>query len=330
MPCSILRISVRALLLGVALLLAACAGLRPVAPATPPLAYTASGVDDPAARYAPILVPANDVSYNRIGTPAARLDAQGREEVYVDPGRPTLYVERRAFETTHGRYTNYLYRAHFERVPVSLLPFNLTAGPNGGLIVVVTVNARDEPVLVTTVHSCGCYIAFVPTTYLALDAYPAGWDVDAQTVFGEHLPGRLVYPPRFDARLRPVIFLRDQTHRVMDIQLRETRELAAQFRLVNTPTAPMESLKRLPLGAGTTSFYETDGPRKGYVKSTYKPFEALLMSWWALDPHVGIDKELGDPRETGTVFYTSLKPWNRVASDMWDFAEFLRFWGWRL
>lgn len=330
MSCSILGISVRPLLLGVALLLAACAGLRPVAPAIPPFAYTASGADESIARYAPVLVPATGASYNRIGTPAARLDAQGREEIYVDPDRPTLYAERRTFETTRGRYTNYLYRVHFEQVPVRLLPFNLTAGRNGGLFVVVTVNARDEPVLVTTVHSCGCYLAFVPTTYLALDAYPAGWNVDTQDVFGETLPGRLVYPPRFDAQWRPVVFLRDQTHRVMDIQLRETRELATQFRPVHAPLAAMESLKHLPLGVGTTSFYENDGPRRGYVKGTYKPFEALLMSWWALDPHVGVDKELGDPRETGTVFYTSLKPWHRTASDMWNFAEFLRFWGWRL
>ena len=28
--------------------------------------------------------------------------------------------------------------------------------------------------------------------------------------------------------------------------------------------------------------------------------------------------------------YTSLKPWNRNESDMWNFARFLEFWGWRL
>jgi len=28
--------------------------------------------------------------------------------------------------------------------------------------------------------------------------------------------------------------------------------------------------------------------------------------------------------------YTSLKPWNRTESDMWNFARFLEFWGWRL
>ena len=33
---------------------------------------------------------------------------------------------------------------------------------------------------------------------------------------------------------------------------------------------------------------------------------------------------------TKNPFYTSLKPWNREASDMWDFATFLKFWGWRL
>jgi len=30
------------------------------------------------------------------------------------------------------------------------------------------------------------------------------------------------------------------------------------------------------------------------------------------------------------VFYTSLKPWRRHDSDMWPFADFLRYWGWHL
>jgi hypothetical protein len=38
----------------------------------------------------------------------------------------------------------------------------------------------------------------------------------------------------------------------------------------------------------------------------------------------------GDRRETNNPFYASLKPWNREASDMWEFPGFLTFWGWRL
>jgi hypothetical protein len=38
----------------------------------------------------------------------------------------------------------------------------------------------------------------------------------------------------------------------------------------------------------------------------------------------------GDGRKTGNPFYTSLKPWNRTASDMGNFAGYLKFWGRRL
>ena len=65
---------------------------------------------------------------------------------------------------------------------------------------------------------------------------------------------------------------------------------------------------------------------KGFIK----PRESLFLSLPSLDPLVGYDKVYGDRRETGNPFYTSLKPWNREASDMWDFPEFLTFWGWRL
>lgn len=54
------------------------------------------------------------------------------------------------------------------------------------------------------------------------------------------------------------------------------------------------------------------------------------MSWWTFDLYIGNDKRLGDPAETGTVFYTSLKPWARDKSNMWFFADFLDYWGWQL
>jgi len=54
------------------------------------------------------------------------------------------------------------------------------------------------------------------------------------------------------------------------------------------------------------------------------------MSWWTLDAHIGEDKAYGNAAVTGSVFYTSLNPINRQASDMWPFAKFLEYWGWRL
>ena len=79
-----------------------------------------------------------------------------------------------------------------------------------------------------------------------------------------------------------------------------------------------------------TSFYETEGPRKGFVKGSRKPLEMLLMGWMALDFRVGRDKKLAPRDEMSTTLYTSLKFWRRSDTDVWPFADFLRYWGWGL
>lgn len=295
------------------------------------VAYVPAAEDTRLARYAPVVVAEHTGhAYNRVGRPRARRHDDGEVEIYVDPGEPVLYARQREFETDEARYTNLVYRVHFEKVPFSLIPFHLTAGRNVGLLFVLTLNGRGEPVLLTTVHTCGCYLAFLPTSYLPDSAYPPGWDTGGQRVFGETLPGQLDYPERFDQTLRPVIFVRHATHRVMDVQIADPAALQEVHRPVTAPLAPMAALERLPLNGATTSFYDTSGFRKGYVRGSFKPFELLLMSWWTFDLHVGADKAYGDSEETGTVFYTSLRPWRREASDMWEFAEFLEFWGWDL
>jgi hypothetical protein len=322
----------RALLaVAVALLASACATLAPAPPAGPEHAYVAADDGSLLARYAPVLVPERaGRRYNRVGTAAAAYDEEGGEHVFVDPSWATVYGEVRTFSTARADYTNLIYRVHFEKVPFRLIPFHLTAGPNGGLVLIVTLNGRGEPVLLTTVHSCGCYLAFVPTSYLPARAYPDDWPVGHQRVYGEVLTARLDYPSAFDAALRPLVRLRDGTHRVMGVELADVRVLGRSATVTRAALLPMSALDAVPIGAGTTSFFREHGLLRGHVKDTFKPFEFALMSWWTLDAGVGVDKALGDPSETGTVFYTSLKPWRREASDMWRFARFLAYWGWRL
>ncbi len=311
------------------LLLLAVAGCATTGPAAIPGQATAYvAVDDGSlfARHAPVIIPADpERAFNRVGTPAARRNGRGHEVVYVDPARPAFYVQRRDFQAGGGHYTNLIYRLHFQRVPY----IHLTSGNNSGLMVVVTLDREERPLLVTTVHTCGCYLAMVPTSHLPATAWPEGWNPEGQRVFGIHLPGRLDYP-RDGGRLRLAVFLRDATHRVTDLRLLDPAALAA-YRQVRTALRPMAALDRLPLpGGGETSFFHATGPSRGYVRNAFKPFEFLLMSWWVLDPHVGVDKRYGERDTTGTVFYTSLWPWYRSASDMWEFPDFLRFWGWKL
>lgn len=317
-------------LLALTLLAAGCASLG-ARPEAPPLAFAAPETDTLLARHAPVaLVERPDRTYNRIGTVRARTTRSGTERLYVDPEESTLYVEARTFETQRGTYTNLVYRMHFEKVPFRLVPFHLTTGRNGGLVVVITLDALGAPVLVTTVHTCGCYLAFFPTSALPAAALPDGWDLASQRVHGIRLPGQLDFPADLGADARVRITLATGTHRVIDVVLGPPAEVERSSHSAPPSLLPLEALERVPLDAGTTSFYREAGARRGLVKGSFKPLELLLMSWWALDLHVGVDKRYGERGEPGALFYTSLRPWHRRASDMRDFPGFLRFWGWKL
>jgi len=305
----------------------ACHSARLLPSADSPIAWVASSNQtERLARYAPIFARETpDDPHDYIGTVAARR-TNGRPELFVDPSHPTLYAEEVPFETEVGSYTNLIYRIHFSRIP---LP-HLTAGKNVGLLVIITLNEHDEPVLLTTAHTCGCYFAVIPTTYLPADHRPLDWSVADQDIFGETLPGLLRYPTEFDASLRPVVFLRDGENRIAGVHLESRDETAERYTVMPTSILPLDALEAVPYGARAVSFFEIGGPRKGYVKGAFKPLERLLMSWWALDLHVGHDKIYTDRPDAGVTFYTSLKIWNRKASDLARFAECLRFWGWRI
>ena len=277
-------------------------------------------------QFAPnFIVDAADQDYNRIGTPAVRIQGNNGPHVYVDPSQATIYAAEQQFCANDQTFTNLIYRIHFSKTPYA----HLTAGKNVGLIIIITLNQAQQPLLVTTVHSCGCYLAFIPTTNLAAAAYPANWPLNGQKVYGEQLPSLLAMQDYNPALTKLVLRLRSGTHRVMDVQLRSTEELNLQAQVVSSRIKPMQALRKLEYGDQQLSFFETEGSRKGYVRNSQKPFERLFMSWWAMDWRVGEDKDLGPSEQTGVVFYTSLKFWAWQASNLWKFNNFLNYWGWK-
>lgn len=245
-------------------------------------------------------------------------------QIFIDTSRPTIYTLVQKFTSGGSDYTNLIYRVHFPEVPAG----HLTKGRNVGLLVYVTLNNRDEPVLITTLHTCGCYLAMVPTSNLGRDKWPGDRADGNQDIYGEKLPGHLELPESVPGG-RLVIRLRSATHRVMGLEFREV-EIGKGGATLERPVdlAPMAALDQIPLNGGYISFFEKEGRRKGHVKESHKPLERLLMGWWALDLLVGEDKALGPPEETGATFYTSLKFWARQESNIWNFPEFLKYWGW--
>ena len=155
-------------------------------------------------------------------------------------------------------------------MPFSLLPFNLTTGKNVGLLFVVTLNENQQPILITTVHTCGCYLAIVPTNYLPQDARPVNWNTESQRVYGATLPGLLKFDDVGDDE-KFVIYLQDETHRVIHLDIATPDDLLAQYgthKLAMEPVSNLDTLM-LPDDNQQISMFESSGSRQGYVRDSY-------------------------------------------------------------
>jgi len=309
-----------------------CAYHETISPQQTAKFYTAEIVkDDPVSRFSPVFLTYDHWNeFNRIGRPSAGYDDQGRVHIHVDTKVPVIYYKITHFTAGKGIYTNYVYRIHFPEVPFSLIPFHLTAGKNVGLMVIVTADIHNRPVLISTVHTCGCYVSIVPTSYLPRGAFPENWKERPLKVYGERLPCKLEYTDNPDQRI--LVHLRPGVHRVMNLELIENTELNGKGALekIVAQLLPMEKLDTISIDGKTTSFYYKEGLLKGHVKGSIKYWESIFISLFSLDLFVGMDKAYSDTELTGNPFYTSLKPWNRNSSNMWNFERFLQFWGWRL
>jgi hypothetical protein len=227
----------------------------------------------------------------------------------VDANSPGIYHQQQSFQTAKGKYRNDIYRVHFERIPLG----HLSWGRNVGIFVIVTSDAEERPLLVTTVHTCGCYSAVVPTSLLDASMLPEDWRSGPQIIYNERLPRVLELPSDWQ-NWHPELQLRAGSHRVMDMG----------------STTAADSLRTLPMDAlHNSGFYHETGPLKGYVKGSNKILEQVLM-WWTLDPCIGSDKALGPKDEVGAQLYTSIRFWMRDESDLWNFGTWLAHEGWRL
>jgi len=273
------------------------------------------------------LVHQPDKPYNRIGTPQVRADKKGEPEIHVNPAQGTLFAAEYQFSTADNTYTNLIYRVHFEKIPFEFGNFHLSAGKNPGLFVVLTLNHEKDLLLITTVHTCGCYLAFFPTYSLPHDAFPKNWPHESQKVYGKKLPA-IIRTPKSNENI--LITLDSGSHRVSNVEIENAETMEKNYAWNTLKIMPMDSLWHLPFENGHSPFFETHGMRKGHVKNNSKPLEKILMSWWTLDWYIGQDKALGEHEGTGTTFYTSLKFWRRKASDMRNFSRFLQYWGWNL
>ncbi len=313
----------------VSLFIAGC-GHSPLSPFDRTTLFTAPAPPSLAALHAPVfLVRDAKKSFNRIGTPQITTGSDGQPLVLVDAKQPAIFFEAQEFTTAKGSYTNLIYRIHFEEVPLSLTSPNLTGGRNPGLLFIYTLDESGQLLLVTTVHSCGCYLAFLPTSTMPQNFLPTDWSAEPQMVYGYSLPS-ILHLPAGKENYRIAFTLEDETHRISAVTIADDMTLGSGAGPVSMQLRPMLDLFSLPYQDKTLSFFETEGARKGYVRNNTKILERIFISWWAFDLHVGEDKAYSIHDTSDTVFYTSLKFWARSSSDLKNFRDFLQYWGWRL
>lgn len=273
------------------------------------------------------LIKNHEETFNRIGTPRAIGKKSEAPDIVVDPLQHTIFFEEISFTAARGSYRNLVYRIHFSEVPFSLVRVNLTAGNNPGILLIYTIDSDNKLLLVTTVHTCGCFLAFFPTDNMDKAMYPPDWPQESQWVYGYTLPARI--PLQGMEQNGNLIFsLESESHRISDVSFTPSPSAVLE-NTVTMEMSPMSSLYHLPYNDGFVSFFEESGPRAGYVKNNTKPLERMLISWWAFDLYVGEDKAYGKDDTSNTMFYTSLKFWHREASNLKDFPRFLNFWGWQ-
>ena len=164
---------------------------------------------------------------------------------FVDTGVPVMFV--RSTRTLFGGKVlpQLVYSVWFPARPKEG-PFDLLGGRLDGITVRLTLDHEGRPLLVDTMHSCGCYHQFFPTARLRMRPRPDSLDEWA------FVPQSLPSPPPGTRLLLRVAAASHQIQRLrwapaLDID----RELALQ---------PDDSLRSLPLpGGGRRSLFGPDG-----------------------------------------------------------------------
>jgi hypothetical protein len=271
------------------------------------------------------VAPEAEAPHNRIGTPEI-VPAGGLrgEHARVNPDAAAMFGELRRDRVGVRDVLQLVYRVHFQRIPYSLSWHFFEAHDSPGLLVQLTLDERTRaPLFVTVVHTCGCYRAVLPTDRLPGAVRPEDWPADELAVYGERLPAVVVAPE--PGRTRLWVHLRADNHRIVALS---TRAAPPEGAVAALPLFPIAALRALPVPGDPdgrrASFFYTSGPLRGKVRGAWNPLEGLnVFGLVSLDPTVGMDKDFGDPAETGTPFYTMLRFWKHDASRLDRFESLL-------
>lgn len=193
------------------------------------------------AAYAPVIEVEAEAEHNRIGAP--ELNHQGQPA--VDTDRPVVYTEVSAIRFASETLVQLNYTWWFTERPVDHW-FDLLGGTLDGLTLRLTLAPSGEPLLVETMHNCGCYHQYYPIQGLLVRDRP------------EYAEPPLVLPgpgaPQKDERIH--VRLEDGTHYVQALTFdRPESQDATAY-----PLRDYDRLRSLPRGEGDRrSLFQPDG-----------------------------------------------------------------------
>ena len=182
----------------------------------------------------------------------------------VESDKPTLY-QRVSFTRYRGRsLIQLVYTLWFPERPVAGA-FDIYAGRLDGVVLRITLDRQGRPVIVDTIHPCGCYHQFFTAQGVTLRDRPLS--VDARNEW-RYLPGATLSP---DPGQRLEVAIEAATHYVVGVRyasLTGTHTAGGQPLNALTPQ-PERSLTRLnsPHGGPSRSLYGSNGLVAGTERS---------------------------------------------------------------
>lgn len=191
------------------------------------------------ATFAPTFEIETGGDYDRIGP----LRWAGGETPEVDVSRPTIY--RRIAFTRYGAHTllQLVYMIWFPERPQNNA-LDPLSGKLDGIALRVTLDPSGRPLVYDSIHLCGCYHMFFPTSRVKPIPPP---DPDVEWAF---IPRTL---PAIDAPQRLVVRVTSRSHYLTDIRL-DTGSRGTTYAMVDDG-----DLRTLPTAEGTRSVFGPNG-----------------------------------------------------------------------
>ncbi len=220
------------------------------------------------AAHAPVIELDKDAGYNRIGEP-----------LWQAPGLPTVNVARPLVYTavTHTRFAgetvaqlNYVF--WFSSRP-KLSVLDLLGGRLDGMHLRITLHNSGEPMLLESMHNCGCYHQYYPLSGLQARDSPG---------YAEP-PLVLPSPGPLEADERLVVRMLDRSHYVRRVY----RMPAVPGRGIRYVMTDYDELRSLPVGDGRRSLFDEDGLVTGSER------DERMLFWVSGVPNSGAMRQMG-------------------------------------